>query len=278
MKYLILGSAGQIGAHLCTYLREHGDTAIEYDLVHSPEQDLRRPAKALLEKMHESDFVMFMAFDVGGSRYLKTYQHTYEFVSNNVKLMDNAFDALKETKKPFIFASSQMSNMSYSSYGVLKALGEYYAKSLGGLIVKFWNVYGVEHDPEKSHAITDFIRKAQTNGRIDMMTDGVEMRQLLFADDCCRALRLLAQPETFRKIPADANLHITSFEWVTILDIANLVGELTGVPVVPGQATDTVQKDLRNEPDRFLLEYWQPSTPLREGISQVIRAMSNPVK
>ena len=65
---------------------------------------------------------------------------------------------------------------------------------------------------------------------------------------------------------------------MTILDIANLVGELTGVPVVPGQATDTVQKDLRNEPDRFLLEYWQPSTPLREGISQVIRAMSNPVK
>ena len=150
--------------------------------------------------MHESDFVMFMAFDVGGSRYLKTYQHTYEFVSNNVKLMDNAFDALKETKKPFIFASSQMSNMSYSSYGVLKALGEYYAKSLGGLIVKFWNVYGVEHDPEKSHAITDFIRKAQTNGRIDMMTDGVEMRQLLFADDCCRALRLLEHSGKFRRM------------------------------------------------------------------------------
>ena len=211
---------------------------------------------------------------LGGARYLKTYQHTYEFVSNNVKIMDNVFDALKESGRPFIFSSSQMSNMSYSSYGVLKALGEYYTRSLKGLVVKFWNVYGVEHDPEKWHAITDFIRKAQVNGRIEMMTEGTEMRQLLYADDCCEALRLLAQPATYASMPPDANLHITSFEWITIIDIARLVGELMNVPVIPGQATDTVQKDLRNEPDRYLLQYWRPTTSLRDGISQVIRAMT----
>jgi nucleoside-diphosphate-sugar epimerase len=274
MKYLILGSAGQIGSHLCNFLRRQGDFAIEYDLVNSPEQDLRKPSKMLLEKMREADFVMFLAFDVGGARYLKTYQHTHEFVSNNVKIMDNVFDALKESGKPFIFASSQMSNMSYSSYGILKALGEYYTKSLKGMVVKFWNVYGVEHNPEKWHAITDFIRKAQVNGRIEMMTEGTEMRQLLYADDCCEALRLLAQPATYASMPPDANLHITSFEWITIIDIARLVGELMNVPVIPGQATDTVQKDLRNEPDRYLLQYWRPTTSLRDGISQVIRAMT----
>src|SRR5665213_24533 len=126
MKYLILGSSGQIGAHLRNHLRQRGDSAIEYDLVNTPEQDLRRPSKMLLEKMREADFIMFLAFDVGGARYLKTYQHTYEFVSNNVKIMDHVFDALKQTGRPFIFASTQMSNMSYSSYGILKALGEYY--------------------------------------------------------------------------------------------------------------------------------------------------------
>jgi nucleoside-diphosphate-sugar epimerase len=274
MKYLILGSSGQIGGHLCGFFRQRGDAVIEYDLVNSPEQDLRRSSKHLLEKMREADFVMFMAFDVGGSRYLKTYQHTYEFVSNNVKIMDNVFDALKETAKPFIFASSQMSNMNYSSYGMLKALGEYYTKSLKGLVVKFWNVYGVENDPEKSHAITDFIRKAQANKRIDVMTDGKEMRQWLYADDCCEVLRLLAQPETYSAIPHDAKLHITSFEWIRIIDVANLVGELMKVPVIPGQSADTVQKDLRNEPDRYLLQYWRPTTSLRDGISQVIRAMT----
>lgn len=274
MKYLVLGSAGQIGAHLVGFLRSRGDVVMEHDLLNSPEQDLRRQSPGLLAKMAEADFVVFLAFDVGGARYLKTYQHTYEFVSNNVKIMDNVFDALKGSGKPFIFASSQMSNMSYSSYGILKALGEYYTRSLKGIIVKFWNVYGVEHDPDKSHAITDFIRKAQGKGQIDMMTDGKEMRQLLYADDCCEALRLLAQPETYAAMPRDANLHITSFEWITILDIARLVGELMNVPVVPGQATDTVQKDLRNEPDRFVLQYWCPVTSLRVGVSEVIRAIT----
>lgn len=275
MKYLVLGSAGQIGGHLSDYLHRQGDTVLGFDLVTSPEEDLRKPSKLLLDRMQQADFVMFLAFDVGGSRYLKTYQHTFEFVSNNVKLMDTTFDALKQTRKPFIFASSQMSNMSYSSYGILKALGEYYTRSLNGLIVKFWNVYGVETDPEKSHAITDFIRKAQTTGRVEMLTDGNEMRQFLYADDCCQALRLLAQPDTYAKMSREANLHITNFEWATILEVAQLVGEMMRVPVSPGQAADTVQKGARNEPDRFLLQYWQPETSLREGIARVIKAMTS---
>jgi nucleoside-diphosphate-sugar epimerase len=278
MKYLILGSAGQIGAHLSEYVQRRGDTVIKYDLLHSPDQDLRKPSKDLRDKMAESDFVMFLAFDVGGARYLKTYQHTYEFVSNNVKLMDNSFDALKATGKPFIFASSQMSNMSYSSYGVLKALGEYYTKALNGLIVKFWNVYGVEHDPEKSHAITDFILKAQRHKKIDMMTDGQESRQLLYADDCCQALHMLAQPASYASMPRDANLHITTFEWVKIIDVAKLIAEYLHAEVVPGKSTDTVQKDLRNEPDRFLLRHWKPTTSLRDGIGHIIEAMSAPGK
>jgi nucleoside-diphosphate-sugar epimerase len=242
--------------------------------VTSPEQDLRKSSPLLVERMQQADFVMFLAFDVGGAHYLKTYQHTFEFVANNVKIMDHVFDALKLTRKPFIFASSQMSNMSYSSYGILKALGEYYTRALNGLIVKFWNVYGVESDPAKWHAITDFIRKAQTKGRIEMMTDGKEMRQFLYADDCCKALRLLAQPGTYAGMSRDANLHITSFEWTTILGVAQLVGELMRVSIVPGQSADVVQKDLRNEPDRFILQHWKPETSMREGIAHVIKAMT----
>ena len=274
MKYLVLGSAGQIGSHLNDYLLRQGDTVLGFDLVASPAEDLRQSSPLLLDRMQEADFVMFLAFDVGGARYLKTYQHTFEFVSNNVKIMDHVFDALKLTRKPFIFASSQMSNMSYSSYGILKALGEYYTRSLSGLVVKFWNVYGVETDLEKSHAITDFIRKAQTVGRVEMLTDGREQRQFLYADDCCQALRRLAEPATYAAMSRDASLHITNFEWATILEAAQLVGEMMRVPVIPGQATDTVQKGLRNEPDRYVLQYWQPETSLRDGIARVIKAMT----
>merc|ERR1712078_80242 len=108
-------------------------------------------------------------------------------------MMTNAFRYLEQYKVPFIFASSQMSSMSYSPYGVMKRVGELYTKSLGGLIVKFWNVYGIEKDIEKSHVITDFIRKGFETGKIEMMTDGTEKREFLYAEDCCEALETIME-------------------------------------------------------------------------------------
>ena len=46
-----------------------------------------------------------------------------------------------------------MSNMSYSPYGVAKRVGELYTKALKGLIVKFWNVYGIENDMDKAMSL-----------------------------------------------------------------------------------------------------------------------------
>ena len=45
-------------------------------------------------------------------------------------------------------------------YGTLKRLGEDVSKSLNCLYVKFWNVYGIEKEIEKSHVITDFVLMA----------------------------------------------------------------------------------------------------------------------
>ena len=43
MKYLVLGSAGQIGAELCKFLKNNGNEVIEFDIVNSTEEDLRIP-------------------------------------------------------------------------------------------------------------------------------------------------------------------------------------------------------------------------------------------
>jgi len=150
MKYLVLGSAGQIGFELCKFLRNKRHEVIEFDIASNQFEDLRiRHNLEFLIK--EVDFVMFLAFDVGGSRYLKKYQHTYDFIHNNALINAFTFEQLKKYNKPFIYTSSQMANMSYSPYGVCKSLGEVYTKSLDGLTVKFWNVYGPEKDLEKSH-------------------------------------------------------------------------------------------------------------------------------
>ena len=270
MKYLVLGSSGQIGSALTKFLIEQKQEVLEFDLVRSPQEDMRIPHNEILSRhMLGADFVFFLAFDVGGSRYLKTYQHTFEFLSNNVRLMANTFELLHETNKPFIFASSQMSNMSFSTYGALKALGENYTRALNAVTVKFWNVYGIEHDLAKSHVITDFILKARDHQCVDMMTDGTEERQFLYADDCSEGLFLLSQ--SYETLNRNLELHITNFEWAKILHVARIVAEFfPGTVVIPAKAKDDVQKGQRNEPDTYILKYWRPRTSLREGIGRIV--------
>ena len=277
MIITVLGSSGQIGAYLSEYLSKKGHIVREFDVVNGEHQDMTHiPNVYLRNAIMESDFVFFLAFDVGGSRYLKKYQHTFDFVNNNTRLMANAFGLLQEYDKPFVFASSQMSNMSYSPYGTLKRVGELYTESLGGLIVKFWNVYGIEKDHDKAHVITDFIRKGFEEGDFEMMTDGEEGRQFLYAEDCCEGLE--AVMKNYDEFYANDPLHITNFDYTSIREVAIIIEnefKLIGKPIniIPGEASDSVQLDKRNEADRFIEQYWSPKTDLETGISKVFEAM-----
>tara|TARA_A100001201_G_scaffold32125_1_gene34607 strand:- start:8724 stop:9581 length:858 start_codon:yes stop_codon:yes gene_type:complete len=275
---LILGSGGQIGAYLSDYLKRKGYNVTDFDVTNSEEEDLRIiPNKKLMHDIRLADFVFFLAFDVGGSRYLKKYQHTYDFINNNTRIMANVFQYLHEYRKPFVFASSQMSNMSYSPYGVMKRVGEMYTQNLKGLTVKFWNVYGIEKDHEKAHVITDFIKKGFEEGEFEMMTDGTEERQFLYAEDCCEALEtVMAHYDDFK--PTDP-LHITSFRSESIKHVAeiiqgcfNLIGKYD-VKIKPGLAKDSVQMDKRNEANNFIFDWWVPQTGLDTGIRKVFDAM-----
>ena len=278
MKITVLGSSGQIGAYLSEYLRSKGHTVIDFDKVETPKHDMAVIPNQYLENAIETaDFVFFLAFDVGGSRYLKKYQHTFQFIDNNTRLMANAFGYLQKYNKRFVFASSQMSNMSYSPYGVLKNVGELYTKSLKGLIVKFWNVYGIEKDHEKAHVITDFIRKGFDTGVIDMLTDGQEEREFLYAEDCCEALESIM--ENYTDFTSEDNLHITSYHPTKIIDIANMIiGQfnLIGKYAVKLQLStekDSIQMDKKNRPDMYLSKWWIPKTTIDKGIANVFNEM-----
>jgi nucleoside-diphosphate-sugar epimerase len=278
MKVTILGSSGQIGAYLTEYLRGKGHEVTEFDIINGEDQDLTKiPNPKLEHDISLSDFVFFLAFDVGGSRYLKKYQNTFEFINNNTRLMANTFGLLKKYNKRFVFASSQMSNMSYSPYGVMKRVGELYTTALNGLTVKFWNVYGIEHDPEKSHVITDFIRRGFEESEFEMLTDGTEERQFLYAEDCCEALETIMNCYSDFK-PTDP-LHITSFRNDSIKRVAEIIQgqfnliERFDVKIKPGIAKDSVQMDKRNEADNYIIGWWVPKTTLDKGIAKVFEEM-----
>ena len=277
MRVAVLGSSGQIGAYLTEYLRNKEHHVTEFDKTNASWQDMTTiPNSALRSVISQSDFVFFLAFDVGGSRYLKKYQNTFNFIDNNTRLLASGFEYLNEYKTPFVFASSQMSNLSFSSYGILKNVGELYTKSLGGLVTKFWNVYGIEKDYEKSHVITDFIRKGFETGVIDMITDGQEEREFLYAEDCCEALETVMN--NYNDFKSDDELHITSFNSIKIIDIAHIIQQnfdMIGkkVDVKPSIDIDTVQQNSKNVASKYLTKWWKPKTTLDVGISKIFTSM-----
>ena len=70
MRVAILGSSGQIGAYLTTYLREKGHVVDEVDVANGPQYDLRDTLTTKVDLIiRNADFVFFLAFDVGAVSY-----------------------------------------------------------------------------------------------------------------------------------------------------------------------------------------------------------------
>jgi nucleoside-diphosphate-sugar epimerase len=255
-KHLVLGSEGQIGKYVVQQILDQGDQVVAWDIVNGIDYDLADAfnSTSLVEAMREVDFVHFLAFNVGGAKYLAEKQSSYAYIKENIDIMLNVFDALEVTKKPFYFASSQMQNMTESSYGTLKNLGEFYTNSLGGVNVRFWNIYGYETDLDKSHVITDFIRSALDTGKILCRTDGTEKRIFMHAEDAAAALCSIFNPidSKYEKYAKEDYLELHgSGQFVDIKTIARLIAEqIPGTEIYFSVREDKSQTKL-NLPNHF---------------------------
>ena len=216
----------------------------------------------------ECNFIFFLAWDVGGSRYLSRSQDNFNFLQNNLKIMTNVFGLIEKHKKPFIFTSTQMSQLSNSGYGLTKALGEKITLSLKGLNVRLWNVYGYEKNSEKTHVITDFIKQAKYNKAIKMLTDGTEERQFLYAEDCCECLYKMSLE--YDHLDKEYSYHLSSFRWTSITEVAMIVKDIfQDITIESGKEKDKVQFNSKIEPDKKILNFWKPSTSLEDGIKKL---------
>ena len=279
-RILVLGSSGQIGDYLCNYLGDKKYIVKKIDFRINRSHDLRLENNKIVKKfIKSSDYVFFLAFDVGGSRYLTKYQSSYEFINNNLKIMINTFHLLSKYNKKFLFASSQMSNMSYSNYGLLKLIGERITKSLNCNYVKFWNVYGIENDLRKAHVITDFTRMAIKKRKIIMLTDGNETREFLHAHDCCSGLEIIMKKHNlFKKL--NKELHLSTGVKIKISAIAKIIKEIAknekiNVRIIKGKSKDKIQHNKRNSFNKYLFKFWKPKIDIKLGIKEIFNFYHN---
>lgn len=257
---LVIGSEGFIGTSLCKFLEQKGEKVVHFDIKNGDKEDGR---SATFDFKH-IDYIYFLAWDVGGSKYLYESKLQMVQLTWNLQLMTNIFEQIGREKKKFLFVSSQLSEECDTVYGVTKRLGEVWTHLLGGVCVRVWNAYGVmEKQDIKSHVISDFIYQALLNGKITMMTNGEEWRQFTYIDDICGAFYMALHAKELRRTVYDAS----SYEWVRIVDVAQIICELTGATYHAGTVKG---HDPLPSLNMGRLPGWLPRVALKDGIQKMV--------
>jgi nucleoside-diphosphate-sugar epimerase len=261
IKNLVLGSEGFIGKPFCSFLESKGEEVVHFDIKRSKQEDLRSavlPLKGI-------DRIYFLAWDVGGTKYLFKEDSLVGQIEWNTKILMNTMPQLEKSGVPFLFISSQFAEDYGTPYGATKRLGEIWTRLLpNGHYVRQWNVYGVtEEQDERSHVISDFIHQAVENSEIQMLSNGEEHRQFIHLEDSFRAYHKVLSEKIKGGI-----YDVTSGEWIRIIDLAHLIADLTNATVKPGKKTVT---DHRMFPINSRLPGWEPAISFEEGLAQLVK-------
>jgi len=254
---LVIGSDGFVGTPFCEYLERCGERVVRFDLKRGEHED----ARLVRLNLNDINRVYFLAWEVGGAKYL--YRDDIQFLQldSNLKLMLNVFPQLQAAKLPFLFVSSQLAEEYDTVYGSTKRLGEVWTHLLGGVRVRLWNVYGAYEPPsERSHVVADFIWQALQQGEIRMMTTGEELRQFVFIDDVCRAFHQALQ------LQLGGIYDVTTFDWVPVRKVADIIANMTGAKVIPGDRRGSTPIT----PMRGKVSGWTAALTLEEGLEKAV--------
>lgn len=252
-KELILGGEGLIGSTLIKEFKARGHETVSLDLKTGC--DLRYIDDAPFQNC---DRVWFLAWDTGGAKYIEALDSQHQQYKHNCELCARVFDALARTRKPFIFASSQLAGLP-TAYGATKAMAAHWTLQLGGKVARLWNAYGWERPDRRSHVITDLVLAGLQKRKVSCLTNGRERRRFLYKTDTVAALIGLFDS-------SQQQAEIAGSEWVTVGDVASEIARQLDVEI---QFGDMQGSEVMIDPEK-LLPGWQQQVSLSDGLAQVI--------
>ena len=265
-NYLVLGGEGFIGKALVNFLISEGNSVHSLDFRSDSKQDLR---VIKINNLPDFDATFFLAWNVGGSKFLNQTSTWHSQFTDNIALINNVFPQLITASKPFLFVSSQLAGIDNSPYSLTKKLAEEYCATIAtSVVARQWNVYGsIENFDDKSHVISDFIIQALRTGEIHLLTDGSEQRKFVHLNDTCRAYLQMIKEQK------DRIYDVSSAHYITILEVAELIAKITGAKLFPSQISGYTpfSTECATYPG------WEPTISLEDGIRNLITEYSKSV-
>jgi dTDP-glucose 4,6-dehydratase len=304
VRALVTGGAGFVGSHLCRALVGRGWEVVAVDnlctgrlanldgLTDEPrfqflEHDVTRP----LDLDGPLDAILHFASPASPPDYLALPLETLDVGSTGTRLTlelarsRGARYLLASTSEVYGDPTVHPQPESYwgnvnpvgprSVYDEAKRFGEAmataYRRSFGVdvKIVRIFNTYGPGLRPGDGRAIPNFFAQALAGQPLTVYGDGSQTRSFCYIDDEVRGLLDLLLSDW-----AGGPMNIGNPEEHTILEVANLILELTGSDSQVVFEALPENDPVRRRPDITLAGRelgWKPETSLADGLAQMLR-------
>jgi UDP-glucuronate decarboxylase len=301
-RILVTGGAGFLGSHLCERLVDQGHDVICLDNFFTSQKTnvahlLARPNFELVrhDVTHplwlEVDEIYNLACPAAPGHYqynpIKTMKTSVMGAINVLGMAKRCRAKVLQASTSEVYGDPEVHPQPESYRGNVNPIGpracydegkraaetlfmDYHrANRVNVRVVRIFNTYGPRMHPYDGRVVSNFIRQALTGEEITLYGDGSQTRSFCYRDDLVEGIiRMMNAPDDFI-----GPVNLGNPGEFTILELANLVQELTGVKArirhEPLPADDPKQR----KPDITLAKArldWQPTIPLREGLEKTI--------
>ena len=298
MKILVTGGAGFIGSHIAEYLVQRGDDVTVLDnLITGSKENLTkindkinfvngdiRDHKLLEELVSDTTGVFHEA---ALASVQQSFSMKDEYIDVNVTGTENIFKLAKEYGFKIVYASSSSvygnpkkipvkeddERKPINPYAKTKLDGEDLAKKYSEIGVKviglrYFNVFGKRQSKEYAGVIKLFLQRIQQKKSPKINGDGLQTRDFVHIDDVVKANVLAMDSDINHRF-----LNVGSGLPTSVLDLANLIIEVSGLPLEPIHGPELSGDVKATQSDIKLIRKllnWEPKMKLDNWLTKII--------
>ena len=298
MKILVTGGAGFIGSHIAEYLVQRGDDVTVLDnLITGSKENLTKISDKinfvngdirdhkLLEKLVSDTTGVF--HEAALASVQQSFSMKDEYIDVNVTGTENIFKLAKEYGFKIVYASSSSvygnpkkipvkeddERKPINPYAKTKLDGEDLAKKYSEIGVKviglrYFNVFGKRQSKEYAGVIKLFLQRIQQKKSPKINGDGLQTRDFVHIDDVVKANVLAMDSDINHRF-----LNVGSGLPTSVLDLANLIIEVSGLPLEPIHGPELSGDVKATQSDIKLIRKllnWEPKMKLDDWLAKII--------